>query len=132
LEAQVEARLLMLSHTNLLSPAMGDPISVPSQDMLLGLYILTIENHQGIYGNRENLPKFNCSYRSRVSSKKIPYFYGYDNVVIVREQKKISLHSPLWLRWGTNLRVNMLSADKAEPKSTLKLISINGEYSHES
>ncbi|CAN5950028.1 unnamed protein product, partial [Sphagnum jensenii] len=105
LEAQAEARLLMLSHTNLLSPATGDPVSVPSQDMLLGLYILTIENHQGIYGNRENLPKSNCSYRSRVSSKKIPYFYGYDNVVGVRERKKISLHSPLWLRWGTNLRV---------------------------
>ncbi|CAK9188991.1 unnamed protein product [Sphagnum troendelagicum] len=105
LEAQAEARLLMLSHTNLLSPATGDPVSVPSQDMLLGLYILTIENHQGIYGNRENLPKYNYSYRSRVSSKKIPYFYGYDNVVGVRERKKISLHSPLWLRWGTNLRV---------------------------
>nr|YP_010269530.1 RNA polymerase beta' subunit [Sphagnum junghuhnianum]UIG87285.1 RNA polymerase beta' subunit [Sphagnum junghuhnianum] len=114
LEAQAEARLLMLSHTNLLSPATGDPVSVPSQDMLLGLYILTIENHQGIYGNRENLPKSNYSYRSKVSSKKIPYFYGYDNVVGVREQKKISLHSPLWLRWGTNLRV-ITSRNREKP-----------------
>jgi DNA-directed RNA polymerase subunit beta' len=97
LEAQAEARLLMLSHTNLLSPTTGDPVSVPSQDMFIGFYILSIENHQGIYGNRKNHSKSNCSYRSRVSSKKIPYFYGYDNVVRVREQKKISLHSPLWL-----------------------------------
>jgi DNA-directed RNA polymerase subunit beta' len=74
LEAQAEARLFMLFHKNLLSPATGDPISVPSQDMLLGLYILTIKNHQGIYGNQENLPKYNCSYRSRVSSKKNTLF----------------------------------------------------------
>ncbi|KAL0300424.1 UNVERIFIED_CONTAM: DNA-directed RNA polymerase subunit beta' [Sesamum calycinum] len=38
LEAQAEARLLMFSHMNLLSPAIGDPISVPTQDMLIGLY----------------------------------------------------------------------------------------------
>ncbi|CAI8585234.1 unnamed protein product, partial [Vicia faba] len=41
LEAQAEARLLMFSHTNLLSPAIGDPICVPTQDMLIGLYVLT-------------------------------------------------------------------------------------------
>ncbi|XP_057543811.1 DNA-directed RNA polymerase subunit beta'-like [Amaranthus tricolor] len=40
LEAQAEARLLMFSHMNLLSQAIGDPISVPTQDMLIGLYIL--------------------------------------------------------------------------------------------
>jgi DNA-directed RNA polymerase subunit beta' len=43
LEAQAEARLLMPFHTNLLSPATGDPDSVPSKNMFLGLYILTIE-----------------------------------------------------------------------------------------
>ncbi|KAK4730925.1 hypothetical protein R3W88_023913 [Solanum pinnatisectum] len=37
LEAQVEARLLMFSHMNLLSPAIGNPIFVPTQDILIGL-----------------------------------------------------------------------------------------------
>ncbi|PHT54997.1 DNA-directed RNA polymerase subunit beta'' [Capsicum baccatum] len=46
LEAQVEARLLMFSHMNLLSPAIGDPISIPTQDMLIGLYVLTSGNHR--------------------------------------------------------------------------------------
>ncbi|KAG5584311.1 hypothetical protein H5410_044745 [Solanum commersonii] len=41
LEAQVEARLLMFSHMNLLSRAIGNPISLPTQDMLIGLYVLT-------------------------------------------------------------------------------------------
>ena len=40
-EAQAEARILMLSSNNILSPAHGRPIAVPSQDMVLGLYYLT-------------------------------------------------------------------------------------------
>jgi DNA-directed RNA polymerase subunit beta' len=41
LEAQLEARALMLSSNNILSPANGDPIIVPSQDVVLGLYFMT-------------------------------------------------------------------------------------------
>ncbi|MEL6960478.1 MAG: DNA-directed RNA polymerase subunit beta', partial [Pseudomonadota bacterium] len=43
LEAQLEARVLMMSTNNVLSPANGAPIIVPSQDMILGLYYTTIE-----------------------------------------------------------------------------------------
>ena len=49
LEAQLEARALMMSSNNILSPANGDPIIVPSQDVVLGLYYMTRErvNAQG-------------------------------------------------------------------------------------
>ncbi len=43
LEAQLEARVLMMSTNNILSPANGKPIIVPSQDIVLGLYYLSIE-----------------------------------------------------------------------------------------
>jgi DNA-directed RNA polymerase subunit beta' len=43
LEAQLEARSLMMSTNNILSPANGDPIIVPSQDVVLGLYFMTRE-----------------------------------------------------------------------------------------
>ncbi len=43
LEAQLEARVLMMSTNNILSPANGKPIIVPSQDIVLGLYYITIE-----------------------------------------------------------------------------------------
>jgi DNA-directed RNA polymerase subunit beta' len=43
LEAQLEARVLMMSTNNVLSPANGAPIIVPSQDMVLGLYYVTME-----------------------------------------------------------------------------------------
>lgn len=41
LEAQMEARTLMLASNNVLSPANGEPIIVPSQDIVLGLYYMT-------------------------------------------------------------------------------------------
>ena len=44
LEAQLEARVLMMSTNNILSPANGKPIIVPSQDIVLGLYYLTMES----------------------------------------------------------------------------------------
>src|SRR5690606_20673406 len=43
LEAQLEARALMMSTNNILSPANGEPIIVPSQDVVLGLYYMTRE-----------------------------------------------------------------------------------------
>ena len=43
LEAQLEARVLMMSTNNILSPANGKPIIVPSQDIVLGLYYLSLE-----------------------------------------------------------------------------------------
>ncbi|WOI56494.1 DNA-directed RNA polymerase subunit beta' [Palleronia sp. LCG004] len=49
LEAQLEARVLMMSTNNVLSPANGAPIIVPSQDMILGLYYITMER-QGMKG----------------------------------------------------------------------------------
>ena len=49
LEAQLEARVLMMSTNNVLSPANGAPIIVPSQDMVLGLYYVSMER-QGMKG----------------------------------------------------------------------------------
>jgi DNA-directed RNA polymerase subunit beta' len=46
-EAQAEARILMLSSNNILSPAHGSPLATPTQDMVLGLYYLTY-SHQNV------------------------------------------------------------------------------------
>ena len=45
-EAQAEARFLMLAAGNLLKPSDGKPVAVPTQDMILGSYYLTIDNHE--------------------------------------------------------------------------------------
>uniref|UniRef100_UPI0030E3985C RNA polymerase beta' subunit n=1 Tax=Stephania yunnanensis TaxID=152371 RepID=UPI0030E3985C len=110
LEAQAEARLLMFSHMNLLSPAIGDPISAPTQDMLMGLHVLTIGNRRGICANRYNP----CNYRNHQNEKnydnnskytKEPYFSSSYDALGTYRQKRINLDSPLWLRWRLDQRV---------------------------
>ncbi|KAJ6215297.1 hypothetical protein RDWZM_010615 [Blomia tropicalis] len=72
LEAQAEARLLMFSHMNLLSPAIGDPISIPTQDMLIGLYAKefddTNRNSDLFTSTRPVVPEFLRESRSRRGS----------------------------------------------------------------
>nr|YP_010721520.1 RNA polymerase beta' subunit [Geodorum recurvum]YP_010727593.1 RNA polymerase beta' subunit [Geodorum attenuatum]WDS74937.1 RNA polymerase beta' subunit [Geodorum recurvum]WDZ67217.1 RNA polymerase beta' subunit [Geodorum attenuatum] len=110
LEAQAEARLLMFSHMNLLSPAIGDPVSVPTQDMLIGLYVLTIGNPRGICANRYNQYNSNCRkketvYKNDFKYTKEPYFSSSYDALGAYRQKQIHLDSPLWLWWRLDQRV---------------------------
>ena len=57
-EAQAEARVLMLSTNNVLSPASGNPIVSPSQDMVIGLYYIT-ECHDELESANLNFVDFN-------------------------------------------------------------------------
>lgn len=114
LEAQAEARLLMLSRRNLLSPATGEPICVPSQDMLLGLYILTIENYRGIYGNRYHPFYKENNFIKKSFFLRIPYFSSYDDVLRAYQQKKINLHGLLWLQRRINSQI-VTSTIREEP-----------------
>nr|YP_010987184.1 RNA polymerase beta' subunit [Krascheninnikovia ceratoides]WOL38656.1 RNA polymerase beta' subunit [Krascheninnikovia ceratoides] len=110
LEAQAEARLLMFSHMNLLSPAIGDPISVPTQDMLIGLYILTSGNRRGICANRYNPWNHKTYQNERIDDNiykymKEPFFCNSYDAIGAYRQKKIHLDSPLWLRWQLDQRI---------------------------
>jgi len=70
LEAQLEARALMMSSNNILSPANGDPIIVPTQDVVLGLYYMTRElvNARGEGMVFANLSEVHRAYENRVAS----------------------------------------------------------------
>ena len=57
-EAQAEARLLMLSTNNILSPANGRPIATPTQDMVLGIYFLTTQSGANASTKDEELPSY--------------------------------------------------------------------------
>jgi DNA-directed RNA polymerase subunit beta' len=80
LEAQAEARLLMLASHNILSPATGRPIVTPSQDMVLGCYYLTAENPAFKKGNEH-------------------YFANLDDAMKAYEQKQVDLHAYVWVRF---------------------------------
>lgn len=95
LKAQQEAYKLMLAPRNFLSPATGDPILLPSQDMVLGCYYLTINNP--IYYNR---PKA-C-------------FANMLDVLIAYERGIINLHTPVLIPQFKEITLN--SNNKPIPK----------------
>jgi DNA-directed RNA polymerase subunit beta-beta' len=78
LEAQLESRVLMMSTNNILSPANGDPIIVPSQDVILGLYYLTRD-------------AINVKGEGKVFSDMAEVRRAYDN-------KDVSLHARIKVR----------------------------------
>lgn len=80
LEAQAEARLLMLACHNILSPATGRPIVAPSQDMVLGCYYLTADNPAADLG-------------------KDRYFASLNDAFKAYEQGQLALHARIWVRY---------------------------------
>ena len=79
LEAQAECYMLMLAPYNFLSPANGEPIIMPSQDMVLGCYYLTVNNIKGLLGSSH-------------------YFYDLQDVVLAYKQNQLDIHSTVWVR----------------------------------
>jgi DNA-directed RNA polymerase beta' subunit len=86
-EARAEAWKLMLSRNNILSPATGDPLAIPSQDMVLGCYYLTT--------NLLNVKTQDLITRKGSGS----YFSNINEALRDYELKKIDLHSNIWLKW---------------------------------
>ncbi|HVR79500.1 MAG TPA: DNA-directed RNA polymerase subunit beta' [Acidimicrobiia bacterium] len=79
-EAQAEARILMLSSNNVLSPASGRPIVTPSQDMVIGIYYLSEYVEDAVGAGR--------------------HFVDYDEALMAHEIGELSLHAPIKIRLG--------------------------------
>ena len=99
LEAQAECYMLMLAPYNFLSPANGEPIIMPSQDMVLGCYYLTVNNIEGLLGSNH-------------------YFANLDDVTLAYNQNKIEIHSEIWLR---------IEEDNSSLSNLGKIISLTDE-----
>ncbi len=82
-EAVLEASILMLASHNILNPANGNPVTVPSQDMVLGLYYLTKE--------RRSTPE------NKVKGEGLT-FYGAQEVIIALNEGKIDKHAVIKVR----------------------------------
>ncbi|MFN2099583.1 DNA-directed RNA polymerase subunit beta' [Altererythrobacter sp. MF3-039] len=91
LEAQLEARVLMMSTNNILSPANGKPIIVPSQDMVLGLYYLSMER-------QEHTPEFIDGEGKGDKHEKLPMFSDMAEVHQALETKSVTLHTKIVAR----------------------------------
>lgn len=99
LEAQAECYMLMLAPYNFLSPANGEPIIMPSQDMVLGCYYLTVNNIKGLLGSNH-------------------YFANLDDVILAYNQNKIEIHSLIWVR---------IKEESSSLVNLIKRVSLNDE-----
>ena len=99
LEAQAECYMLMLAPYNFLSPANGEPIIVPSQDMVLGCYYLTIDNIPKLLGESH-------------------YFADLNDVILAYNQGRIEIHTSIWVRYKQQI---------CEPKNFIKKLKLKDE-----
>ncbi|MFZ0239200.1 MAG: DNA-directed RNA polymerase subunit beta', partial [Xanthobacteraceae bacterium] len=100
LEAQLEARVLMMSTNNILHPANGSPIIVPSQDIVLGLYYLTlmIDNGPG----QHKLELYSTEQLKRDPKKQNivqGYYRNISEVEHALQEKTVGLHSKIKYIW---------------------------------
>lgn len=97
LEAQAECYMLMLAPYNFLSPANGEPIIMPSQDMVLGCYYLTVNNINGLLGSNH-------------------YFADLNDVILAYNQDQIEIHTSIWVRYKHKI---------SKPSNFIKKIILN-------
>lgn len=106
-QAQGEAWKLLWSRNNLLSPATGQPILVPSQDMVLGCYYLTTA-HQQQSGDSGNST---CEF-AREGCGIAQYFNSFNDVSKAYYQNHLQIHTSVWVRHN---RVFESGMDLEEP-----------------
>ncbi|GGA53067.1 DNA-directed RNA polymerase subunit beta' [Edaphobacter acidisoli] len=106
-EAQIEASVLMLASHNILSPASGQPITVPTQDMVLGLYYLTKS-------------KVNARGEGRV-------FANIEEVLMALEAKQVETLTPIRLRY-TGKVLDMTTAYDDQDITHTEPVEFHNQY----
>ena len=124
--AQAEARILMLSSNNILQPSFGQPVSIPTQDMVLGLYFLTFQKDEykgpakgaipedqlnassGLVGITTNGKTHDGQPDGSEGHERLKMFEDANAVVMAHEHKVIGLQEWVKVRWrGEVLRTTV-------------------------
>ena len=109
--AQAEARILMLSSNNILLPAYGNPVSIPTQDMVLGLYYLTFQRDEYVGPAKAEVNEdFDNTIRTvkkdapaKDAPGAIPTFYDPKEAVMAYETRNVKLQEWVYVRWKGEL-----------------------------
>jgi len=110
MNAQTEAYALMLTPYNFLSPATGEPVIMPSQDMILGCYYLTANNLKGSKGANN-------------------YFADFADVIFAYKTNQIDLHALIWVRYNGKIEIPLkLLNDKRVPDILNKIVLPDKTY----
>ncbi|UMZ75386.1 DNA-directed RNA polymerase subunit beta' [Natranaerofaba carboxydovora] len=106
-EAQAEARVLMLSAQNILNPKDGAPVAIPTQDMVLGSYYLTLEE-KGAKGEGS-------------------YFLSPDEAIMAYQRDDIELHSIVGVRVDNYTKKDFTNLSDQIPENAILLITTVGK-----
>jgi DNA-directed RNA polymerase subunit beta' len=118
--AQAEARILMLSSNNILQPSFGQPVSIPTQDMVLGLYYLTFQKDEYKGVAKGDIPEdalvasigrraYDASQNGAATAlanehgEKLPTFEDRNAAMLAYEFKQIGLQQWIKVRWNGEL-----------------------------
>ena len=111
--AQAEARILMLSSNNILQPSFGNPVSIPTQDMVLGLYYLTFQRDE-YKGPAKGILADDYAYdtleikKDEGGNELLPTFGSFPEAMMAFEQKAIGLQQWITVRHlGQRLRTTV-------------------------
>jgi DNA-directed RNA polymerase subunit beta' len=124
-EAQAEARILMLSSNNILSPAHGRPLATPTQDMVLGAYVLTYCAHDLTQTTSVQLAK-------ELGVKGLRRFQSEEEVEFALDNEQVKLQDPIEYRDNGELRLTTPGRVifGAEIERSLR-DAVEGEVAHE-
>ncbi len=118
--ARAEALNLLWSRNHLLAPASGQPLLLPTQDMVLGFYYLTClkEIHfktlDTIIPSRKALLKNQIFYKLNQNL----YFSNFSQVKNAYDRGLLKLHSPIWVKWSGFIQ-NFFTESQSKPKENL-------------
>jgi DNA-directed RNA polymerase subunit beta' len=111
--ARAEAFNLLLACNHLLSPASGQPLLLPTQDMILGCYYLTISKEK----NDFLVPNFSKEISNKNSSTIGKWYSTTKHVLEEYYNQRLELHSPIWVRWKGKIQ-NLVPEQNAQERNT--------------
>lgn len=99
---RAEALNLLWSRNNLLAPSSGQPLLLPTQDMVLGFYYLTCSQEKVLKGLESLIPSRKALLQNKkfFEETKGLYFSDFSQVKAAYDRGFLSLHAPIWVKWS--------------------------------
>lgn len=111
--ARAEAFNLLLACNHLLAPASGQPLLLPTQDMILGCYYLTISKEKSEFG----LPNFSKEISNNLSTQVGKWYSNFNEVLEDYSNHRVDLHTPIWVQWKGKIQ-NLISEQNGQERNT--------------
>lgn len=99
---RAEALDLLWSRNHLLAPASGQPLLLPTQDMVLGFYYLTCSQEKLVKGLESLIPSHQALLQNQLCSEETKgiYFANFSQVKTAYDRGFLTLHTPVWVKWS--------------------------------